>query len=63
MSCQQKEKPMRHVMVFTRAFRTPLQATFSASQSNSLEDLCRLLEIADQRASERALHTSKGDQD
>jgi hypothetical protein len=49
MSAQQQEKPMRHVMVFTRAFRAPLQATFSVSEDDSLRDLCQLLEQADRR--------------
>lgn len=40
---------MRHVMVFTRTFRSPLQATFSPSENDSLDELCRLLEMADER--------------
>lgn len=47
---QEQEKPMRHVMVFTRTFRSPLQATFSPSENDSLDELCRLLEMADERA-------------
>ncbi len=47
-----QKKPMRHVMVFTRAFRAPLQAKFSPPGSDLPEELCRLLEMADIRARE-----------
>lgn len=50
MPAQQQEKPMRYVMVFTRAFRAPLQATFHADDSEALDDMTSLLEMADKRS-------------
>lgn len=43
------EKSMRHVLLFARRFRAPLQAEFSSTESDLPEEFSSLLEMADQR--------------
>jgi hypothetical protein len=49
MSPNMPEKPMRHVMLFARKFRAPLQAEFSSTESDLPDEFSSLLEMADQR--------------
>lgn len=52
-----EEKPMRHVMVFARAFRTPLQGAYAPDSEAVADEFTTLLEMADKRVQEE----SRGD--
>ncbi len=47
-----QEKPMRHVMVFARAFRAPLQGAYTPDSEAAPDEFTMLLELADKRVRE-----------